>query len=73
MTKYICIKLAVLAAIIAAAITVVALLPGCAIPIPPTGAHKGEYGTVRIGVAYVPSEATADYINDGKIVLEPKR
>lgn len=73
MIKHIYIKLVVLAAITAATITVVTLLPGCAIPIPPTGSDIGKYGIVRIGVAYTPSEETQSYITDGKIVLNPQQ
>jgi hypothetical protein len=53
----------VVAAFIFAAmvLTVAMLLAGCAIPIPPSGPDLGKYGTVRIGVTYESSSATAPY------------
>lgn len=67
------VRVLILIGIAAAAGLIVTALAGCAIPIPPTGQDLGKYGTVHVGIKYVPSETTADYVGADKIILNPKR
>jgi hypothetical protein len=47
-----------------AAIVVIAALPGCAIPIPPSGPDLGKYGYFRLTPSYEPNALTTPYLNN---------